>query len=76
MAGLPSFQLDALWPGVSDVALVSFLLYLLVFDFVGYWLHRAQHGLGLVVGAALAAPQPAPDDDVERQPQSPARRRS
>ncbi len=43
MAGLPSFQLDALWPGVSDIPWVSFILYLLVFDFVNYWLHRAQH---------------------------------
>jgi len=45
MAGLPSLQLDALWPGVSDLPWVSFLLYLLLFDFVGYWLHRCQHGL-------------------------------
>jgi len=44
LAGLPTFQLDALWPGVTDIAWVSFLLYLLVFDFVNYWLHRAQHG--------------------------------
>jgi len=43
LAGVPSFQLDALWPGVSDVPLVSFCLYLLVFDFVNYWLHRGQH---------------------------------
>ncbi|HEX2010074.1 MAG TPA: sterol desaturase family protein [Roseateles sp.] len=43
LAGLPSYQLDALWPGVSDIPWVSFLLYLLVFDFVNYWLHRAQH---------------------------------
>lgn len=43
LAGVPSFQLDALWPGVTDIAWVSFLLYLVVFDFVNYWLHRAQH---------------------------------
>ncbi len=43
LAGLPTWQLDALWPGVSDVPWVSFLLYLLVFDFFNYWLHRAQH---------------------------------
>ena len=43
VAGLPSFSLDALWPGVTDVALVSFLLYLLLFDFIDYALHRAQH---------------------------------
>ncbi|MDC8786731.1 sterol desaturase family protein [Roseateles koreensis] len=43
LAGVPSFQLDALWPGVTDLPLVSFVLYLLVFDGVNYWLHRAQH---------------------------------
>ena len=41
--GLPTFQLDNLWPGVTDVAWVSFVLYLLLFDLVGYALHRAQH---------------------------------
>ncbi len=39
------FALDAVWPGVTDIALVSFLLYLIVLDFVDYWLHRGQHGL-------------------------------
>lgn len=43
--GLPTFQLDQLWPGVTDVAVVSFLLYLVVLDFVDYWLHRGQHRL-------------------------------
>jgi sterol desaturase/sphingolipid hydroxylase (fatty acid hydroxylase superfamily) len=43
MMNLPSFQIDALWPGVTDQAWVSFLIYLLVFDFINYWLHRAQH---------------------------------
>lgn len=42
-AGLPTWHLDALWPEVTDRAWVSFLIYLLVFDFVDYWLHRAQH---------------------------------
>lgn len=41
--GLPTFQLDQLWPGVTDIALVSLLLYLVVFDFVDYWVHRGQH---------------------------------
>jgi len=44
MAGIPTLQLDAIWPGVSDQPLISFALYLIVFDFIGYWLHRAQHG--------------------------------
>lgn len=46
VAGLPTFTLDDLWPGVTDVALVSFVLYLLLFDFVDYWLHRGQHTFG------------------------------
>lgn len=43
LAGLPTWQLDALWPGVTDVPWVSLAMYLVVFDFVGYWLHRWQH---------------------------------
>ena len=43
MAGLPSWNVDQLWPGVTDVALVSFMLYLVLFDGVDYALHRAQH---------------------------------
>jgi len=43
LMGLPSFQIDRLWPGVTDVAVISFVLYLLLFDLVDYWLHRAQH---------------------------------
>jgi sterol desaturase/sphingolipid hydroxylase (fatty acid hydroxylase superfamily) len=34
---------DAAWPGVTDVPIVSFLIYLVVLDFVDYWLHRGQH---------------------------------
>ena len=45
LAGVPSFQLDGLWPGVTDLPWASFLLYLLLFDFVDYWIHRGQHGL-------------------------------
>ena len=41
--GFRPVQLDGFWPGVSDIGWVSFLLYLVVFDFIGYWLHRAQH---------------------------------
>ncbi len=41
--GMPTFHLDQLWPGVTDGALMSFVLYLVVFDFVDYWYHRAQH---------------------------------
>lgn len=41
--GLTTFHLDALWPGVTDIPWVSLLLYLVVFDFVHYWIHRGQH---------------------------------
>ena len=48
LAGLPTWQLDqwfaGWWPGVTDTAWLSFGVYLLVFDFVDYWLHRGQHG--------------------------------
>lgn len=41
--GLPTWHLDGLWPGVTDQAWISFVLYLVLFDFVNYWIHRAQH---------------------------------
>jgi sterol desaturase/sphingolipid hydroxylase (fatty acid hydroxylase superfamily) len=41
--GFTPFELDALWPGVTDVPLVTFVLYLLVLDFADYWIHRGQH---------------------------------
>jgi sterol desaturase/sphingolipid hydroxylase (fatty acid hydroxylase superfamily) len=45
--GFAGVQLDALWPGVTDIALLSFVLYLLVFDLVDYAIHRAQHASSL-----------------------------
>ena len=44
LAGITPWAIDGLWAGVTDVAWVSFLLYLVLFDFVDYVLHRAQHG--------------------------------
>jgi len=44
-AGYGTFHLDQLWPGVTDSAIVSLLIYLVVFDFVAYWTHRGQHQL-------------------------------
>ncbi len=41
--GVTPFNLEQLWPGVTDIPLVSFVLYLLVLDFVDYWVHRGQH---------------------------------
>ena len=46
VAGWQTFQLDAVWPGISDLPIVSFLLYLVVIDFFNYWVHRGQHQLG------------------------------
>ena len=43
VAGWQTFQLDALWPGVTDLPWVSLLLYLVVLDGLNYGLHRAQH---------------------------------
>jgi len=44
--GLPTFQIDDLWPQVTGTPWVSFVLYLVVFDFCNYWFHRAQHQFG------------------------------
>lgn len=41
--GIEPFNLENLWPDVTDIALVSFLLYLVVLDFFDYWYHRAEH---------------------------------
>jgi sterol desaturase/sphingolipid hydroxylase (fatty acid hydroxylase superfamily) len=44
---VPNIDLDSLWPGVTDNSLVSFLIYLVVLDFAGYWYHRWQHRFGV-----------------------------
>ena len=46
-AGYGTFHLDQIWTGVTDGAVMSFLIYLVVFDLLGYWIHRAQHQSGL-----------------------------
>jgi len=43
VAGVPSFELDRLWPGMNNWPLLAFCLYLVLFDLVDYWYHRAQH---------------------------------
>ena len=43
--GLPAWSVDGLWPGLTDVPGVSFVIYLLLFDLLDYALHRGQHGL-------------------------------
>jgi sterol desaturase/sphingolipid hydroxylase (fatty acid hydroxylase superfamily) len=44
-AGVGTFHLEDLWPSVTDGPIMGFVLYLVLFDFVNYWLHRAQHQL-------------------------------
>jgi len=44
---VPNIDVDSLWPGVTDRPLVSFLIYLAVLDFAGYWYHRWQHRFGV-----------------------------
>ena len=41
--GINRLQLDE-WTWLKDSPLVTFFVYFVVLDFVGYWLHRAQHG--------------------------------
>ena len=42
-AGFGTFHLDAMWPGVTDLPWISLLMYLVILDFVDYWVHRGQH---------------------------------
>jgi len=44
--GWGTFHLDDVWPGVSDVPWVAFVIYLVVLDFVEYLIHRGQHRFG------------------------------
>jgi sterol desaturase/sphingolipid hydroxylase (fatty acid hydroxylase superfamily) len=46
LGGWAGWSLDAIWPGVTDIGWVSFVLYLLLFDLLDYAIHRAQHGMG------------------------------
>jgi sterol desaturase/sphingolipid hydroxylase (fatty acid hydroxylase superfamily) len=49
LLGYGGWQLDqvfASWrPGVTDTALFAFIVYLVVFDFADYAIHRGQHGV-------------------------------
>jgi sterol desaturase/sphingolipid hydroxylase (fatty acid hydroxylase superfamily) len=45
--GVMSVDIDNLWPGVTTVPLVTFAIYLVVLDFVGYWYHRLWHRFGI-----------------------------
>jgi len=41
--GISTFHVDQIWPGVTDIAWVSLIMYILIFDLVDYFYHRAQH---------------------------------
>ncbi len=43
VAGLGTWHIDQFWVEVTEHPFVSFLIYLVVFDFVDYWIHRGQH---------------------------------
>lgn len=43
LQGVRPFNLENLWPGVSDAQIVSFFIYLVILDFFDYWYHRAEH---------------------------------
>jgi sterol desaturase/sphingolipid hydroxylase (fatty acid hydroxylase superfamily) len=43
VAGMGTLQLDGFWPGVSDQAVASFIIYLVAMDLLDYWVHRGQH---------------------------------
>jgi sterol desaturase/sphingolipid hydroxylase (fatty acid hydroxylase superfamily) len=44
--GVGTWHIDQLMAGVTDHPFMSFVLYLVVFDFVDYWIHRGQHAVG------------------------------
>ena len=46
LLGFSRINVDQAWPGVTDLAIVSFVIYLVLFDFVDYWMHRGQHQIG------------------------------
>lgn len=46
LLGFSRLNVDQAWPGVTDAPVASFLIYLVLLDFLDYWVHRAQHRLG------------------------------
>ncbi|VVD84273.1 fatty acid hydroxylase [Pandoraea horticolens] len=45
LAGFVNLNVEDLWPPVTGHAFASFLIYLLILDFAGYWYHRWEHTL-------------------------------
>ncbi|MBC7499998.1 MAG: sterol desaturase family protein [Herminiimonas sp.] len=46
LEGVSAFNLENIWPGITDNPLTSFLVYLVVLDLFDYWYHRAEHHIG------------------------------
>jgi sterol desaturase/sphingolipid hydroxylase (fatty acid hydroxylase superfamily) len=46
LAGITHMNLENFWPGVTDIPLISFFVYLVVLDFFDYWYHRGSHQIG------------------------------
>jgi sterol desaturase/sphingolipid hydroxylase (fatty acid hydroxylase superfamily) len=46
LAGIGAFHVDQLWLPFTELPVVSLVTYLVIFDFAGYWIHRAQHQAG------------------------------
>ena len=44
--GIVRITLETLAPALAREPLLAFVCYLILFDFLGYWMHRAQHRLG------------------------------
>ena len=44
---ISNINFDNLWPGVTSQPWVTFVIYLVVLDFAGYWYHRWQHRFGV-----------------------------
>ena len=43
LIGWSGINIDQVLPGLTDIALVSLVIYLVLLDFADYWVHRAQH---------------------------------
>ncbi len=43
--GFSHLDIDRIWPGITDLPLASFLVYLVALDLLDYWIHRGQHRL-------------------------------
>jgi sterol desaturase/sphingolipid hydroxylase (fatty acid hydroxylase superfamily) len=47
LRNVANIDLDNLWPGVTSQPIVTFIIYVVVLDFAGYWYHRWQHRIGI-----------------------------